>query len=219
MDKNKNKKIVIGIICFLAIYLVGAASYYLIVMEITYPVIPETSKKPEEVVLQPKYQVFQPGINNKEIIESAYLRITDVFPKNIKLGDAELIVKEVNIDKNPVNNGVMAYLTVSYGGKDQKVGFWHPGDLARNEFLKTNACAKGNNSYDYVCGGILVIRVREWNRTPTEEEKSQGIINVFYLERVFLQELDYDYVSGNWNYAKIVLGLYEEKQHPFTTDK
>ncbi len=164
-----------------------------------------------------KYQIFNPGARNTETLNSVYVSKNDSLPKEVQFGDVNFSIKRMEISSKVVG-GVSAYVIISYNNQEEKIGFWHPDDPTQDKYLKTNACSTGTKTYDWVCGGFLTVGVKNWNRVPTPEEKARGIINVYYSTSIFLEELDYDFKSNDWNYAKISLGLYEEKQYAPVAD-
>ena len=157
-----------------------------------------------------KYQLFSPGLRNEKIIEYAYILAGDVLPKTIKFENDSVVIEKIEIKKNPTG-GFSAYVTIAYDGKQEKIGFWHPDGKIQN---RENGCLDQNNMY--VCGGILTVETKEWYEEPTEKEKERGIMKIYYLKRIFVQEIDCDINSDNWNFVKIAFALYREEQLPPT---
>ncbi len=161
-----------------------------------------------------KYQIFSPGLGvseKEEIIDYVNIHKNDKLPKTIKFEDNVITVQKIEIEKNPMG-GFMAYITVLYNEKEEKIGFWHPdGEVQKRE----NGCLDENNRY--VCGGVLAVNTKEWNEESTKDEKERGMLYFICLKRVFLQEIDYNFNSNDWNYVKITFGLYREPQYPETT--
>ena len=110
-------------------------------------------------------------------------------------------------------SGFKAYLTILYDGREEQIGFWHPTAEVYNE---ENGCLDQNNRN--ICGGVLAVTMDKWHENPTEEEKMKAIVDVYYLKRFFLQEIDYNVSSDEWNYVKIVFALYKENRRPPTTN-
>jgi len=108
---------------------------------------------PGEDQPQIKYQIFQPGLGNKEILNSTYLVKNDILPKEIRFNGIRFFIKKVEIEKLP-ERGFGAYVTVSYNNQEHKIGFWHPDDPTKSYFLKTNGCSKGKKTYDNVCAAF-----------------------------------------------------------------
>ncbi len=162
-----------------------------------------------------KYQLFSPGLGNERIIDVDYIFKNDILPKTIEFENHKIIVKSIDIVKttDSEQSSIQVYLTVIFNEKEEQIGFWHPNGKIQNP---NNGCLNQNNNY--ICGGIKAITTDEWNEQPTEAEKKENIINVYYLKRVFLQEIDYDVHSEEWNYVKIAFALYREDQMPITFD-
>ena len=165
------------------VILVGAVGYFAFVKKSepivqqpipTSPIITDTPSPAPPTKIQPqpsapgenkpqvKYQIFQPGLGNKEILNFTYLFKKDDLPKEIKFDDVIFSIKRTEIEKSPTR-GFSAYVTISYNNQEQKIGFWHPDDPTKNNYLKTNACSKGEKTYDYVCGGILSVILKNLN--------------------------------------------------------
>jgi hypothetical protein len=51
------------------------------------------------------------------------------------------------------------------------------------------------------CAGILMIEVDRWLEESSWEERAIGVDEILYSKRIRLDELDYDYVSGEWNFT------------------
>ncbi|MCK4744822.1 hypothetical protein KAS41_02060 [Candidatus Parcubacteria bacterium] len=163
----------------------------------------------EEYDKEVKYQIFSSGIgtsDREEIIDYTYIYKNDKLPKTIELDGNIVTIQKIEIQKT---GGFMAYATISHNGKEKKVGFWHPDGKVQNE---KNGCLDKNNKY--VCGGGLAMNIKEWTEESTKEEKEKGILYATYFERFFLQEIDYDFNSDNWNYIKIIFSSYREPNYP-----
>ena len=161
-----------------------------------------------------KYQLFSPGLGNEKVIDTVYVSKDDELPKTIEFEGYKITVQEIDIESSSTmeRKRFSAYLKVVFNGKEEKIGFWHPAAEVHN---KENGCLDQNDRH--VCGGILAVTTDKWHEEPTEEEKRRGIIDVYYLKRFFLQEIDYNVLSDEWNYVKIAFALYKEDRYPPTT--
>jgi hypothetical protein len=178
----------------------------------------KTLKQPspkDKYVPEVKYQLFSPGLGNEKVIDTVYISKDDELPKTIKFEGYKITVQEIDIESSSVmeRKGFSAYLKVIFNGKEEKIGFWHPTAKVHN---KENGCLDQNNRH--VCGGILAVTTDKWFEEPTDDEKARGIIDVYYLKRFFLQEIDYNVLSDEWNYVKIAFALYKENRYPLTTN-
>ena len=169
----------------------------------------------DKYIPEVKYQLFSPGLGNEKIIDTVFILKKDELPKTVEFDDHRITVKEIDVEKTSVlgRSKLEAYLTILFNGEEERIGFWHPTAEVPN---KENGCLDQNNRH--VCGGILAVTTDKWHEEPTEEERTRGIIDVYYLKRFFLQEIDYSVLSGEWNYVKIAFALYKEYRYLPTTN-
>jgi hypothetical protein len=133
-------------------------------------------------------------------------------------------------------------MEVEFQGAERSLGFWHGRDPTAAYYSDENGCilnvplfceqeCEGIDvcgGYDcrnldlYTsgdissndCAGILMIEVDRWVEPPNSKEIKAGVKEILFTKHVHLAELDYDYVSNQWNYARIVLGLHREERYP-----
>ena len=167
----------------------------------------------DKYIPEVKYQLFSPSLGNEKIIDAVYILKNDELPKTIEFEDHRITVQKINIEKTSVlgRSKFEAYLTILFNGREERIGFWHPTAEVHD---KENGCLDQNSRY--ICGGILAITTDRWHEEPTEEEMMRGIIDVYYLKRLFLQEIDYNVLSDEWDYVRIAFALYKENRYPPT---
>lgn len=139
------------------------------------------------------YSVRWAGENTEQVIDYAYIKKSDALPLKLKLEDKILLIKELKILHSPAN--LYADIKVSYDGKDEtllRMADWGEGE---NRYFTANA----------------TLNIKEWHEEATEEQKTRDIRGAYYVKRIYAQEIDCDPASGDWNYIKIVLGLYREE--------
>lgn len=199
------------------IFLVSVVGMFLFVRRKDQELFFEQRDSREEYIPEVKYQLFSPSLQIEEIFETVYILNDDQLPKTVELEGYEITIQEVDIERFPLTGrkNFSAYLKIMFNGKEEKIGFWHPTAEVHD---KRNGCLdqKGRD----VCsgsGGILEVETEEWYKEPTKENVEKGIIGAQYKKLLFLQEIDYDFVSDKWNYVKIALGLYKENTYPMIT--
>ncbi len=191
-----------------------------------------------------KHRSYQPFLGD-EILDTGYLLSTDSLPRQVELGEYELRILSVDIEKKPTE-GFIASIQVEFREQKRNLGFWHGRNPTKPYYSLANGCHvdvvkfcevecpgvdvcggydcrnpqlyknRGYPASD--CGGILVIETDRWREAPKQEERDRGIEEVLYIRRIYLDQLDYDYSANEWNYMKLVLTLYREEQFPPTPE-
>lgn len=149
-------------------------------------------KKPPEV----KYRSFSTQWASKDtdrIIDQVYIFKNELLPKKLELANKILTIQDLNILRSPTSFDVRA--KIIYDGKEETIIIKDWGE--------------GENRY---FTALIVLSIKEWHENPTEEEKARDIRNIYYEKRIYIQEVDCNLSSGDWNYIKIVLALYKEEQ-------
>jgi len=59
-------------------------------------------------------------------------------------------------------------------------------------------------------GPVEEFEINHWSESPNREERLAGIEEILCAKGIYLNQLDFDYVSGKWNFVKIILGLQRE---------
>ncbi len=211
-------------------------SVFLIAIHLMFSCTPSPHHEP--VVL---YRRYKPVEGMDRILDTAYLLATEQLPLSVELDDYQLLILGLTVQKG-TSGGFSVSMKVEFLGEERNIGFWHGRDPTAPYYSVENGCTldvtlfcqedcpgieycggfdcRNPEFYTYGdhsssdCGGIVMIEVNRWEETPISEETVTGIEGIVFTEWIYLDELDYDYSSGEWNFVKLVLGLQREERLP-----
>ena len=187
------------------------------------------------------YRRYKPVEGVNEVLDSAYLFSAEQLPLLVELDEYELSIMGIEI-QNKASGGFSVSVTIEFKDEVRNLGFWQGRDPTAVYYSSENGCLLevasfcqeecpgidicggydcthpelysngGISSND--CAGILMIEVDRWLEKPSRDERAMGIEEILFTKLIYLDELDYGYVSSEWNYAKVVVGLHREEKYP-----